>query len=145
MLTGMNILNQNEMKIEDEQPKSMLIHISNSDESMSGVTSSSKSSQGTISWDKDVQGRELTCERVHENEREKIMKCCAKYDIKSEELREWIKNNIQDKNDPINEWNMTQLQEYVAYDRWKTMIIDIKAERTRKYKEKSALEKRKEI
>ena len=136
MLTGMNILNQNEMKIEDEQPKAMLIHISNSDESMSGVTSSSKSSQGTISWDKDVQGRELTCERVHENEREKIMKCCAKYDIKSEELREWIKNNIQDKNDPINEWNMTQLQEYVAYDRWKTMIIDIKAERTRKYKEK---------
>ena len=41
-------------------------------------------------------------------------------------------------NDPINEWNMTQIQEYVAYDRWKTMIIDKKAERTRKYKEKLA-------
>ena len=73
--------------------------------------------------------RSLHAKSVFANEREKIMKCCAKYDIKQIEVENWIKHNIEDKKDPIHRWNMKQIQECVEYVKWKQMIIDIKNER----------------
>lgn len=114
----------------------MLINLAKSDESMSGVTTVSKSSHGTISWDKDVQGRELTSERM----KDKIIRSCAKYDIKYEEIKSWIERNIEDKNEPIHSWNLRQMQELIEYERWKIIIVDIKAERTRKYKAQNEID-----
>ena len=50
--------------------KAMHINTTNSDDSMSGVTSTSRSTLGTIKWDKEVEGKELTSEMVYVNERE---------------------------------------------------------------------------
>ena len=59
MLTGMDLLTQNEVK-KNDPPKVMLINTAKSDNSMSGVTTVSRSTQGSITWDKDVNRWELT-------------------------------------------------------------------------------------
>ena len=59
MLTGMNLLKESEEQTVDEIPKVMVIHTGDSDESMSGVSLSSKSTLGSVTWDKSVQDKEL--------------------------------------------------------------------------------------
>ena len=59
MLTGMNLLKESEEQTVDEIPKVMVIHTGDSDESMSGVSLVSKSTQGSVTWDKSVQDKEL--------------------------------------------------------------------------------------
>ena len=135
MLTGMNILQQNNPKPVEDKLEAMVINIARSDDSMSGVTTTSKSTNGTISWDKDVQGRELTSESM----KHKIIRCCAKYDIKYEEVKTWIERNVMNKNDPIHKWGIKQMYDHIEYEKWKIIIVDIKAERTRKYKEENEL------
>ena len=71
-----------------------------------------------------------------------FMKCCVKYNIKEDEVRNWIHENVNDKNDPIYKWDMKQIQEYVEYDRWKMIINDVKSTRTRRYKERMEDEKK---
>ena len=72
MLTGMYLSEHDEKKKNEPLPKAMLIHTGKSDDSMSDVTTTSKSTQGKITQDKDVNGHELTCESAFFNEREKI-------------------------------------------------------------------------
>ena len=127
MLTGMYLLHEDENRKDDPPPKAMIIVTGESNDSMSRVSTTSKSTQGHITWDKNVDGKELTCESVFANERKKNMKQI--------EVENWIKHNIEDKRDPIHQWNMKQIQECVEYDKWKQMIIDIKNERKRMYKE----------
>ena len=111
MLAGMNILQYENRTPVEAQPKAMLINLAKSDDSMSGVTTVSKSSHGTISWDKDVQGRELTSERM----KDKIIRSCAKYDIKHEEVKIWAKENIKDTTNPIHRWNLKQMHELIEW------------------------------
>ena len=47
----------------------------------------------------------------------KIIKCCVKYNIRDDEVRKWVQENVNDTKDPIHKWDMKQLQEYVAYDK----------------------------
>ena len=61
-------------------------------------------------------------------EKEKITKCCAKYNIQYYEIKQWIQANVEDSNEPIHQWDMQQLQEGVKYERWKNIIKDIKSE-----------------
>lgn len=130
MLTGMHLLQIKETSNNEPQPKAMLIH-TKSDESMSGVTTTSKSTQSSIKWSDDVIENERTSEVVHENTRGKIMNSCAKYDLKYHELQQWIKEHVNEPNDPIHQWTYRQMQENIPYDKWKTIIVDIK--NTRKY------------
>ena len=135
MLTGMHLLQlNNKNKPTDESPKAMLINTGKSDESMSGVTSTSRSTQGNITWGKDTNENERTSESQFAQEREKIITSCVKYDIKFHEVENWIRENIKDVNEPIHKWSMQQIQEYLEYTKWKTILIDIKNTRKKRYK-----------
>ena len=141
MLTGMYLLQLNETETNHTPPKAMLINTADSNDSMSGISTASKSTQGSIKQDKEVNGRELTCESVQLHEKGKIVKCCAKYDIKFHELTDWIKNNIQNPNDDIHKWDYKQLQEKIAYEQWKVIISAIKAERYKRHQETNEVKK----
>ena len=65
----------------------MLIHTGNSYDSMSGLSTNSKSTTGSVQWEKGTEGKERTMENVHLAERGKIMNSCAKYDLKEDEIK----------------------------------------------------------
>ena len=137
MLTGMHLLHLNEANKEEEDPKAMLIHTGNSDESMSGVTSTSRSTQGNIKWDDEIEGKERTCEVVQSKSKEKIINSCVKYDIKYQEVQRWVNENVVDLNDPIHKWTYQDMQKNIPYDQWKSIIVDIKNKRRQIHKTNS--------
>ena len=63
MLTGMYLLHEDENRKDDPPPKAMLIVTGESNYSISGASTTSKSTQGNITWDKNVDGKELTCKK----------------------------------------------------------------------------------
>ena len=118
MLTGMYLLELKEYDEQKSPPKAMLINAANSDDSMSGVTSAaSRSTLGNLRWEKEIEERETTSEMKRTNEREKIGKCCVKYNINEDEVKNWVQENVDDPKDPIHKWDMQQIQDYADYNR----------------------------
>ena len=45
-----------------------------------------------------------------------------------------MKINVKNDQDPIHQWNFQEIQEYVAYDKWKEIIVGIQADRVQRCK-----------
>ena len=71
---------------------------------------------------------------MRQKEREKILYSCAKINIEDNEIFEWVTNNIEAKE--FHTMTTDQLQQYLPFEKWKTMIINIKSERRKKLKER---------
>ena len=117
----------------------MIIHTGQSDKSMSGmsgmsgVSNESKSTLGSVHWNKETTGKERTIESVRQEERENILYSCAKYQIQDNEAIQWIQTNTIE----VEYHNMSieKLQKVLPYAKWKQMVIDIKKFRKKRLRQ----------
>ena len=100
LVEGLELLDEDNETTTEVAPRAMLIHTANSDGSMSGISTTSKSTTGTVHWGSSVEGKERTAESIKNVELEKIQNSWIKYDIKEEEVQNWMRENIKDKEDP---------------------------------------------
>ena len=99
LVEGLELLNEESDTNTEIAPKAMLIHTGNSDVSMSGISTVSKSTTGSVRWNDEVEDKERTAESMKQIEQQKIENTWVKYDIKLEEVHKWIQEHVRDKKD----------------------------------------------
>ena len=120
-MEGLELLDEDNETTTEVAPRAMLIHTANSDGPMSGISTTSKSTTGTVHWGSSVEGKERTAESIKNVELEKIQNSWIKYDIKEEEVQNWMRENIKDKEDPRLKMDMIQLKRTFPYEKWKKL------------------------
>ena len=136
-LEGIEVVQDMEARREEQSvPRAMLIHTGNSLDSMSGISTNSKSTNGSVTWDKGIEGKERTKENAHATEKAKIINSCAKYDLKDEEIQNWLKKKYSTEyGSNFQKLTLSELQNKLDYSVWKEIFIDIKATRKIAYKQ----------
>ena len=109
-LEGLEVVQETQAAREEEiAPHAMLIHTGNSYDSMSGLSTNSKSTTGSVQWEKSTEGKERTIENVHLAERGKIMNSCAKYDLKEDEIKKWLRRKHSKAEEKFYEWTLIEI------------------------------------
>ena len=72
LVEGLDLLNEGGDTNTEVAPKAMLIHTGDSDASMSGISTTSKSTVGSVHWNLDVEDKERTAETMKQTEQTKI-------------------------------------------------------------------------
>ena len=133
-LEGIDFVKKTQAAREETAPQAMLIHTGDSYDSMSGISTNSKSTSGSVQWGKGVEGKERTAENVQIENKKKIINSCAKYALQEYEIMKWLKKNFPDPNDSKHKCTMNELQDQMEYSLWKDMLLTIKSERKTEYK-----------
>ena len=133
-MEGLELLNEESDTNTEIAPKAMLIHTGNSDVSMSGISTASKSTTGSVRWNDEAEDKERTSESMKQIKQQKIENAWVKYDIKLEEVQKWINEHVRDKKDRRYKMDTKQLQESMEYETWKDIMVWTKKERKRNYK-----------
>ena len=84
----------------------MLIYTGGSDTSMSGISTTSKSTMGSVHWDSGVEDNERTVESLRQKEQDKIQNARIKYNIIHKEVQQWMQTKITDNEDERFKMNM---------------------------------------
>ena len=73
LVEGLELLNEESDTNTEIAPKAMLIHTGNSDVSMSGISTASKSTTGSVRWNDEAEDKERTSESMKQIKQQKCL------------------------------------------------------------------------